>query len=192
MPKKKLRQQVLTALAALEPAYRSSASRAAREILQQQTVWQNATSILFYAPMTGELDVWPLVAAALDSGRSVALPRFNRTTRVYGAFRILNPHHDVQPGYHGIREPAPHCDPIPLNRLDLLLVPGVAFDLHGRRLGRGKGYYDRMLANVRGTTCGVGFDEQLVDEVPVEPHDIYLNWILTPTRWACCPRAVLE
>ena len=72
---------------------------------------------------------------------------------------------------------------VSLNRLDFILVPGVAFDLHGRRLGRGRGYYDILLAKVRGTTCGVAFDEQIVREVPVEPHDSDVNCILTPTRW---------
>jgi len=72
---------------------------------------------------------------------------------------------------------------LPLNRLDLTLVPGVAFDLHGRRLGRGKGIYDQILAAVGGLTCGITFDEQVVSEVPVEPHDIQVNRILTPTRW---------
>jgi 5-formyltetrahydrofolate cyclo-ligase len=192
MSKEKLRQQIAAVLDGLEPDFRVSSSQAAREILQHQPVWQNAKSILLFAPMEGELDVWPLVTVALGSGRAVALPRFDRVTRAYAAFGIVDPHRDVQTGYYGIREPSSHCEPMPLNRLDLVLVPGVAFDLHGRRLGRGKGYYDRMLANVRGATCGVGFDEQLVDEVPVEPHDVYLNWILTPTRWACCPRAVLE
>jgi 5-formyltetrahydrofolate cyclo-ligase len=71
----------------------------------------------------------------------------------------------------------------PLNRLDFILVPGVAFDLHGRRLGRGRGFYDQLLANVRGRTCGVAFDEQIVRDVPIEPHDVSLNCILTPTRW---------
>jgi 5-formyltetrahydrofolate cyclo-ligase len=65
----------------------------------------------------------------------------------------------------------------------LVLVPGVAFDSHGRRLGRGKGFYDQLLAFVRGTKCGVAFDEQIVPEIPIEPHDVRLNCILTPTRW---------
>ena len=78
---------------------------------------------------------------------------------------------------------SPTCAPALLNSLDLVLVPGVAFDLHGRRLGRGKGYYDQLLAGVCGTTCGVAFDEQIVREVPLEPHDVLMNCILTPTRW---------
>ncbi|MEY2466031.1 MAG: 5-formyltetrahydrofolate cyclo-ligase, partial [Verrucomicrobiota bacterium] len=71
----------------------------------------------------------------------------------------------------------------PIKPLDLILVPGVAFELHGRRLGRGKGFYDRLLADMRGTTCGVAFDEQIVAEIPVEPHDVHLDYLLTPTRW---------
>ena len=61
--------------------------------------------------------------------------------------------------------------------------PGVAFDLQGRRLGRGKGFYDRLLADLRGTICGVAFDEQIVSELPVGPTDISVNCILTPTRF---------
>jgi 5-formyltetrahydrofolate cyclo-ligase len=55
--------------------------------------------------------------------------------------------------------------------------------MDGRRLGRGKGYYDRLLAAVRGAKCGVAFDQQVVSEIPVEPHDILMNFTLTPTRW---------
>jgi 5-formyltetrahydrofolate cyclo-ligase len=67
--------------------------------------------------------------------------------------------------------------------LDLILVPGVAFDLQGRRLGRGKGYYDQLLGALHGTRCGVAFDQQVVDEIPMAPHDMTLHCILTPTRW---------
>jgi 5-formyltetrahydrofolate cyclo-ligase len=63
-----------------------------------------------------------------------------------------------------------------------VVSPGLAFAVDGRRLGRGKGFYDRMLAAVDGLTCGVAFDEQLVEELPVDPHDIRVSWILTPTR----------
>jgi 5-formyltetrahydrofolate cyclo-ligase len=86
-------------------------------------------------------------------------------------------------GRYGVIEPAAVCNVADLKRLDLILVPGVAFDWHGRRLGRGKGYYDRLLAEVSGTTCGVAFDQQLVATIPVEPHDVHLNCILTPSHW---------
>jgi 5-formyltetrahydrofolate cyclo-ligase len=59
----------------------------------------------------------------------------------------------------------------------------MAFDLLGRRLGRGKGYYDQLLGVWHGTNCGVAFDEQIVDEIPLESHDVRMNCILTPTVW---------
>ena len=81
------------------------------------------------------------------------------------------------------REPNDRCALVPLNTLELVLVPGTAFDSRGHRLGRGKGFYDQLLSQVRGQTCGVAFDEQIVPEVPIEPHDVRLNYLLTPTRW---------
>ena len=85
-------------------------------------------------------------------------------------------------GQFGIREPAARCPEIPLSRLDLILVPGVAFDWHGRRLGRGKGFYDRLLAGTRGVKCGIAFDEQMVNEVPAGSLDARMNFMMTPTR----------
>ncbi len=101
--------------------------------------------------------------------------------------RFSIPGTDLQVGHFGIREPRSPCAPLPLTRLDLILVPGVAFDLHGRRLGRGKGYYDQLLKGLQGTTCGVALDQQIVAEVPAEPHDVRLKCLLTPTRWIEVP-----
>jgi len=69
-----------------------------------------------------------------------------------------------------------------LSRLDLILVPGVAFDLCGCRLGRGGGFYDRLLAETHGVKCGIAFDEQITGEVPTGEHDLQMDFILTPTR----------
>lgn len=181
--KRALRRDVRARMEALTPARRAAASAQARALLAQQTRWKTAQSILFFAPTPDELDVWPLLAEALANGKTAALPRYDAPTQSYRACRIENPAEDLEAGRFGIREPTPRCAAGRLEWLDLILVPGVAFDLYGRRLGRGKGFYDRLLAAVRGTTCGVAFDEQLVPEVPVEPHDARLNCLLTPTRW---------
>jgi 5-formyltetrahydrofolate cyclo-ligase len=119
----------------------------------------------------------------LAAGKTVALPAFTPDANRYTASQILDPARDLVVGRFGIREPGPACPVIPLNRLDLVLVPGIAFDARGGRLGRGQGFYDRLLADVRGTKCGVAFAEQLVDVVPMGSLDIRLNCILTPTRW---------
>ena len=78
------------------------------------------------------------------------------------------------------------CPVVALPELDFVLVPGLAFDRTGQRLGRGKGFFDRMLSQVKGVTCGVTFDWQIVDQVPVEPHDIALDCLVTPTQWLDC------
>jgi 5-formyltetrahydrofolate cyclo-ligase len=181
--KRAVRRLVLARLKAMTAARRVAASAQARALLEQQALWREARSVLFFAPMPEELDVWPLLADTLAAGKVAALPRFMPETKSYIACQVQDLDRDVETGYFGIREPVLPCALTPLNRLDLILVPGVAFDLHGRRLGRGKGYYDQLLAAVRGTTCGVAFDEQIVREIPVEPHDVHLNRILTPTRW---------
>jgi 5-formyltetrahydrofolate cyclo-ligase len=178
-----LRKQMLAQLALLSAQARDVASSSARLLLEKQARWLAAESILFFAPQPGELDVWPLLKTALTLGKTVGLPRFDATNSSYEACRIRDCSRDLASGRFGIREPNSTCSILPLNRLDFILVPGVAFDLGGRRLGRGQGYYDQMLAAVGGTTCGVGFDEQIVAEVPVGPRDVSLNCLLTPTRW---------
>jgi 5-formyltetrahydrofolate cyclo-ligase len=62
------------------------------------------------------------------------------------------------------------------------LVPGVAFDVHGHRLGRGRGFYDRILAQASGIRCGVAYDFQLLEQIPTEAHDALMNFVMTPSR----------
>ena len=178
-----LRQEIGDILDEMSPEKRASASLQACALLREKPVWRQARSILFYAPMPGELDVWPLFEEAVQAGKLAALPRYIAATQSYAACQVRDLGSYLKPGQFGIREPLPSCPEIELNRLDFVLVPGVAFDLHGRRLGRGKGFYDRLLPAVRGQTCGAAFDEQIVSEVPVEPRDVRLSCILTPTRW---------
>jgi 5-formyltetrahydrofolate cyclo-ligase len=181
--KQVLRKQVGADVTRMESGERAAASAQACALLAAQTLWKTAQWVLFFAPLPGELDVWPLLSEALSAAKRVALPRFVAETRTYEPCQILDPSVDVQVGQFGIREPLRRCAPLPSTRLDLVLVPGVAFDVHGHRLGRGKGYYDRLLRGLGGTTCGVAFDQQIVGEIPVEPHDVRVNCVLTPTRW---------
>jgi 5-formyltetrahydrofolate cyclo-ligase len=178
-----LRQKIRAQLKAMPTEQRALLSKQACLLLEKQTVWQIAKTIFFYAPLPEELDIWPLLRDSVAAKKTVALPRFDSVTGRYVACEVGDLARDISQGHFGIREPGGHCIAVPPNRLDLILVPGVAFDAHGRRLGRGKGFYDQLLASARGTTCGVAFDEQIVKAVPVEPHDVHLNCILTPTRW---------
>jgi len=145
---------------------------------------QSAHTILFFAPMVDELDVWPLLEKLLPTKKICALPAFDAATQAYSARRVINLETDITPGKYGISEPLPGCEEIPLNRFDLVLVPGMAFDLSGNRLGRGRGFYDRILSAASGVKCGVAYDFQLVEKITTEPHDAGVSFIFTPNRCA--------
>jgi len=164
-------------------AERLSGSVQACARLRQNPIWRRASQILFYAPRADEIDLWPLAQEALAEGKTVVLPRYDSAQRSYVGVQVKNLERDVDVGHFGIREPHTLDCIFPLIQLDLALVPGVAFDVGGCRLGRGKGYYDRLLATVRGTKCGVAWDFQIQARIPAEFHDLKLQCILTPTRW---------
>lgn len=178
-----VRQHLRDQFARLSAAERANGSAQLCNRLAQQTAWQNARVILCFAPLTDEPDIFPLLAAALAAGKTAALPRFSPDAGAYVAAEIRDPGRDLSLGRFDILEPREICPVLPLNRLDLILVPAVAFDLCGRRLGRGKGFYDRLLTQVTGIRCGVAFDFQIVPEVPIEPHDVRVDCVVTPTRW---------
>ena len=186
-----LRTRLRADLKGVTPEERRAASAFTCARLREQPLWLEARRLLFYAALPDELDLWPLVEETLGEGRTVALPRFLVESGIYAAAIIQNSKQDLVPGKMGILEPGSHCQAMPLNQLDLLLVPGVGFDMNGRRLGRGKGYYDRLLSSVCGVRCGVAMDRQVLPAIPAEPHDVTLDCILTPTRWLTFgPRAV--
>lgn len=180
-----MRAKVRLRVAEMDPLARAEASARAVELLLRQPLWQKARCVLLYLPLKDELDVSAAVEAALHAGKCVALPRFNPAAGAYEAAEFRG--EVLERKQFGVREPDQSAPKVPLNRLDLLLVPGVAFDWSGRRLGRGKGFYDRLLAGVTGMKCGVAWDQQMVRELPAEPHDITMDLMLTPSRWAELP-----
>ncbi|HEX9045928.1 MAG TPA: 5-formyltetrahydrofolate cyclo-ligase [Verrucomicrobiae bacterium] len=183
-----LRQRIRANLARVSLAVRLAESLDLCRRLEPQL--QSAHSILFYAPLPDELDVWPLLEKLLPARRVCALPAFDDATQFYSARRVKNLETDIFTGKFGVSEPAVDCEEIPLDRFDLVLVPGMAFDLQGNRLGRGRGFYDRILAKASGVKCGVAYDFQLLEQIPVEAHDAQVNFIFTPSR--CVRRQQLK
>lgn len=178
-----LRAQLRAESKALTADARTSASAELCARVRASAVWQNARAVLLFFPLPSEPDISPLLGDALADGKLLALPRFNATTNTYEPMCITDPARELVVGPFQVREPVTACPVVPLNRLDLALVPGLGFDLRGRRLGRGKGHYDRLLAGFGGRKIGVAFDFQIVAEVPCEAHDIVLDDIVTPARW---------
>jgi 5-formyltetrahydrofolate cyclo-ligase len=178
--KSELRSKIRGALEKISPAVRAVESSELCDRLEAQL--RSARTILFFAPLPDELDVWPLLEQFLAAGKICALPFFDSAAQTYSARRVQNLAADIAIGKFGVREPASSCPEIPLEKFDLILVPGVAFDWNGNRLGRGQGFYDRLLAKTSGLKCGVTYDFQLIGKIPAEPHDAKVNFIVTPTR----------
>lgn len=181
--KRDLRRQVQARLHQFSAEQRRSGSHAVCKRLLEQPDWKQARIVLLFAPFREEPDIWPVISSALNAGKEVCLPKLNPAGFTYHASPVRDLDQDLEAGKFGILEPRHTSAAMALDRLDLVLVPGMAFDLHGRRLGRGKGFYDRLLADIPGIKCGVAFDEQIIEEIPTEPHDIKLDCIVTPTRW---------
>jgi 5-formyltetrahydrofolate cyclo-ligase len=186
-----LRRRMRAMLVPRDAAAAEAAAASFASLLEAQPCWQQAGSILAFLPMPEELDVRRVLLRALQEGRRVVLPRYRPASRDYEVCTVTNFAEDLQTGAFGILEPAAHRPVFPLASLEFVLVPGLAFDEAGRRLGRGKGFFDRLLAGVRGVTCGVGFDTQIVAEVPVESHDRPVTCLATPTRWIRCQQPPL-
>jgi 5-formyltetrahydrofolate cyclo-ligase len=178
--KNALRTMVRDQLKKISPAVRAVESIGLCERLQAQM--PSAHTVLFFAPLADELDVWPVLELSLALGTTCALPFYNAEKKTYGAKVITKLATDIVTGKFGVREPAESCAQIALDRFDLVLVPGVAFDFQGNRLGRGLGFYDRLLVKTSGIKCGVAYDFQLLEKIPAEPHDAQVNFIVTPSR----------
>lgn len=151
--------------------------------LESRPEWRQARSVFLFVPTPDEPDILPLAQAALAAGRIVTFPRHCPNDDSYAAARVADLGRDLVPGRFGIPEPRAECPRFPLNELDFSLVPGIGFALDGGRLGRGRGYLDRLLAAIPGFKCGVAFDCQVAPELTLEPHDVCLDCILTPARW---------
>ena len=164
-------------------AGRRAASAGAVERLRNLPALTSTRIVLLYAPLPGELD--PLALIALGGGRTFCFPRVaSLDPPAMHAVAAGGPPASDDPSWRrgpfGLWEPA--GEPLDPTQIDFALVPGLAFTRDGRRLGRGKGFYDRLLASLRPGcfTCGVGHDFQLVDDLPTEPHDATLDAVATP------------
>ena len=183
LTKATLREQLRAEAARHTSAERQDGSRSICARLEQEAISRNARKVLAFMPLEGEPDITALFSQYLAAGATLALPRFDPAAGSYQAAGVTDLAAQLVRGRYGVLEPKPECPLLSLKELDLALVPGIGFSLNGCRLGRGKGYFDRMLCEVRGWKCGVAFDWQVTVEIPSEQHDIHVNSIVTPTRW---------
>jgi len=186
MPQRKaaLRERIAKALALISPLDRVALSAQAQARLIETPEWIAARTVMLYHSDETEVETHDLVLAALHTGKRVGLPRTEKGARTMTVLEILDVKRDLEVSRFGFKEPRKRLLTIEPEEIDLVVVPGRAFDRHGTRLGRGAGYYDRFIAKhkLRAVTIGLAYDLQIVDEVPRQPHDRKIDLIVTESR----------
>jgi 5-formyltetrahydrofolate cyclo-ligase len=179
-----LRREVLARREALPADVRATASAAIAQRVAALPEFAAASAVLLTLAFRSEWNTRPLVRAALAASKTVVVPRVDRQTRMLELHSIADPDLDVVPGHLAIPEPLSARPQVPRDAIDFVLVPGVAFDLEGRRLGYGGGYYDRLLPLLapRAARVAGAFDIQIVERVPAAPHDVRVDAVVTESR----------
>jgi len=188
--KNETRKAVRRRLSDLDPTWRADASARIAERVVSLDEYRRANTVLLFVPMPDEVDTWPILRDALAGGKQTLAPRVDKAGSTMDAVEVLDLQRDIAPGAYGIGEPVGARIGAP-ERIDFILVPGVAFDRSGGRLGRGAGFYDRFLARCRADAfrCAVTFSCQMAASVPTDAHDLPVHCIATEeeiiytTRW---------
>ena len=160
---------------------RAAAATAACAHLSALAPYRSAEAVLWYVSMPSELSTSAAIEAALAEGKRVAVPWCDGDD--LGLWRLESVS-ELEPGTWGIPEPPParRGEPERLvapGSIDLVVVPGLAFDRRGRRLGHGKGYYDRLLVRSSAVRVGLCYDAQVFANVPAGPRDALMDWLVT-------------
>ncbi|MDD4169899.1 MAG: 5-formyltetrahydrofolate cyclo-ligase [Desulfotomaculaceae bacterium] len=185
MVKTTLRKTALQSRGALSPEEAARKSALIMEKIMAMNEYLQAGIIMVYLDFRNEVQTGALVRQALTAGKCVVVPLTDVSKHKLVLSILNNYPDDLQPGTYGILEPRPDClRPIEPSEIDLVIVPGVAFDLCGNRLGYGGGYYDRFLSQTRPDTLFIApaFELQVLPQVFPDEHDIPVHYLVTEKK----------
>jgi 5,10-methenyltetrahydrofolate synthetase len=177
-----LRKRVLAARDAMNEADRAHASTVITRALTELPEYTRALAVAAYMSIGGEFATGEFVRRVLNDGKLLLLPRIDKSNRTLDLYMVADPVNNLRAGVWGIREPDPQvCLPGDVRSVDFVLVPGVAFDRRGNRLGYGGGYYDKLLASMpqRPARVAAAFALQIVDTIPHGANDIPVDCVVT-------------
>ncbi|GMW01326.1 MAG: 5-formyltetrahydrofolate cyclo-ligase [Candidatus Hydrogenedentota bacterium] len=177
MDKSRLRLALLKRRRGLGAEQVRAWNHAIQSHLLSHGTYQSSASVLTYvSSKDNEVDTLPIIRDGLEMGKSIFVPRV-AAGRMLQWVKLASIA-DLAPGPMGILEPRTG-EAVSGDDGDLVLVPGIAFDRHGNRVGYGGGYFDRFLPRFRGIKIGLAFAAQVVEEVPSETYDMRVDWIIT-------------
>lgn len=175
MDKRDIRRKIKAMRQMLSEAEKLSAAREVFDRLEQTAAFIMADKVLMYHSLPDELSTHEFLRK-WGSRKHFYLPRVN------GVNLDILPYDEsrLELGSFHIEEPTGN-DTVDVDEIELIVVPAVAYDRRGNRLGRGKGFYDRLLSEARATKIGVAYEFQLVDDLPTESHDVPVDYVITQT-----------
>lgn len=150
--------------------------------LEKNPFFKKAKNILFYASIKeeGEVDTWRLIKKYIQI-KNLFFPRVQSNSKILEICQIKNTS-QLQAGYKKILEPHGDCKKIAPKKIDLVIVPGLAFDKQGNRIGYGDGFYDRLLKKMKCPAIALAYEFQIVQSVPGEKHDVKIDQIITEKK----------
>ena len=185
--KQELRREFLRIRRAAAPAQKENWNRRIAERFVDWPIYQQCRSVMFYVATADETATAGLIADALQRGKRVYVPLLGKK---YGEMSaaVIKRSQDLIAGKYGLMMPPPDSATLAAGEsIDLIVVPGVAFDRTGNRLGMGAGYYDRFFSRtLHAVRLGLAWDCQVVASVPCEPHDIRMHYLLTEAGLIAC------
>ncbi|HEV7301526.1 MAG TPA: 5-formyltetrahydrofolate cyclo-ligase [Tepidisphaeraceae bacterium] len=175
-----IRRELKAALAAHSVVDRHAKSVAACALLSASPEFQAAKVVMLYLAMPEELDTANLALRCWQAGKTVVVPKVSWDQKRMMPTEITSLTTGLTTTGPGVREPV-SGKPIPADFVDLVVVPGLGFSPTGYRIGRGMGFYDRFLAqpNFCGVSCGLAFELQVLEQLPVLEHDVPLSMLVT-------------
>lgn len=184
MQKSLIRKRLIKERLALKPSDVASKSNIIANRVISSTLFKNADNIALYSDFRSEVQTGPMIDAAFSLGKRVLMPKVRREDYSIVFIPILSLD-ELEKGDDGFLEPLAEVEKaFDVSKINLFIIPGVAYDLSGRRLGLGKGCYDRALKNVgRDIVLAPAYEFQLMEDVPFYHHDLKVGWIATEDRF---------
>ncbi|NLY11638.1 MAG: 5-formyltetrahydrofolate cyclo-ligase [Firmicutes bacterium] len=182
LDKRALRKKLIAERDGIAKQRKARLEKSILDSLFNHEAYQKAISIMTYIGFGSEIDTWQIIEQAWANGKIVYVPKIVKTTERSTMIAVkINERDDLAAGTWGILEPI-NSEPADASEIDLIIVPGLAFNAQGYRIGYGGGYYDQFLPHVRGRTIALCFDRFLREDIPVESWDIPVEIIITEKR----------
>jgi 5-formyltetrahydrofolate cyclo-ligase len=183
--KQEIRNEISTFFNSLSSEVLEANTRIIENRLFEFANFLESKIVMLYVNAENEVATQSIISRAYDFNKIVVLPAFDPVKSTMKLMKVDNPNKDLVTGPRGILEPNPaKCKLVPLDCIDIAIIPGIAMDEKGGRIGSGDGYYDRIIPDLPMTTRKVGLvlEAQLVPQVPMEAHDKHVDIIITEKR----------